>query len=90
MAVDPYIQALLDSPIGARHIQQEAGNPEALLMHPEAIAAAKRAQKIWLPDGKKSANTREARDAARAARALNYDLEDAVEQAGGARGNGSR
>lgn len=85
MSVDPYIQALLDSPIGGDHLKNAA-----MCATQEAREVARRASKIWLPNGKRSANTTEARDAAKAAKALNYDLEDAVEQAGGNRGAGSR
>lgn len=53
----------------------------------EVIEAGKRAQKLWLPAGKTSANTTVAREADAAIKALNYDLEDAVEAAGGKRGH---
>jgi hypothetical protein len=48
--------------------------------------AAKRASKVWLPAGKSSANTTIARDAERDLLARNYDIEDAIAEAGGRRG----
>lgn len=53
----------------------------------EVVEAAKRAQKLWLPAGKTSANTTEAREAEALIKARNYDIEDAVEAAGGKRGH---
>jgi hypothetical protein len=53
----------------------------------EVVEAARRASKLWLPAGKTSANTIEAREAEAVIRARNFDLEDAVEEAGGKRGH---
>lgn len=81
---------LAAKPIGDRAIQQRisaaGGDPFGKIMTPETTQAAKRAQKLWLPHGKQSANTTAAREAERELKALNYDLEDAVEAAGGTRG----
>lgn len=81
--------ALAALPIGDRE-EQDKSNPGHRIATPTAIAAAKRAQKIWLPDGKTSALSRESRQAERDAKARNFDIEDAIENAGGKRGSGSQ
>jgi hypothetical protein len=48
--------------------------------------AARRANKVWLPAGKRSANSREVRATQQELRAKQIDIEDAVEAAGGERG----
>lgn len=55
--------------------------------HPEVVEAAKRASKLWLPCGKKSAVNAEAKEVRAEFNARQIDLEDAVEAAGGARGS---
>lgn len=49
-------------------------------------AVGRRAQKVWLPDGKRSASGKEVRERESELRALNFDIEDAIEAAGGQRG----
>lgn len=54
---------------------------------PELLEVSKRASKVWLPAGKSSANTTAAREAEAQIKARNFDLEDAIEAAGGRRGH---
>lgn len=74
------------APIGDRSIQP-ADNPSAHCGSPEAREAAKRAQKLWLPRGKGSPVSREAKEAERELKARNFDLEDAIAARGGERGH---
>lgn len=55
--------------------------------HPEVVEASKRACKLWLPAGKKSAVNVEAKEVRAEFDARQIDLEDAVESAGGQRGH---
>lgn len=80
------IFALAAAPIGGAELREKCGGGLVHVADPEAIAAAKRASKIWLPRGKSSANTNAAREVEREAKARNFDIEDAIEAAGGQRG----
>jgi hypothetical protein len=71
--------ALAAQPIGDRELQTGIH-----CTGPEAREAARRASKVWLPGGKTSATI--ARDAERELRVRNFDIEDAIEAAGGHRG----
>jgi hypothetical protein len=84
--------ALAAQPIGSPSLQREADSALARQMKPslEVVAVAKRANKVWLPAGKKSANTTLARDVERDLLARNYDIEDAIAEAGGRRGEVGR
>lgn len=53
----------------------------------EGFDVTGRLGKIWLPAGKRSASSTEARDRRQAFREQQIDLEDAVEAAGGQRGS---
>jgi hypothetical protein len=86
--------ALAAKPIGSPELCREADNLKAaqergVRVKPtgELAETIKRTSKLWLPEGKTSANSTEARAAERELKALNYDLEDAVEAAGGDRGH---
>lgn len=72
------LQRLADQPLGLEGM--EAYIPGA------AEEVGRRCQKIWLPAGKRSANSREGRAARQAFREQQIDLEEAVEAAGGKRG----
>lgn len=79
--IAPELQALLDQPIGDR------SRPTDYKGHcPDQVDAARRANKLWLPLG-----TISRRDVNRAAAAdaleRQFDLEAAVEAAGGHRGS---
>lgn len=90
--------ALADTPIGdadmlalanADFARKQALPPQQrarFKASPEVAALSRRAQKVWLPEGKSSANTSEQREHERALKAQNFDIEDAIEAAGGARG----
>lgn len=69
---DAYLQTLADTPLSP-----DFGGPSEV---------ARRATKLWLPEGKRSASTREAKAARDEIRSRQIDLEDAVEAAGGQRG----
>lgn len=75
--------ALAEEPIGSRALQ--AGRYDQI-HDPDLVRAAKRASKLWLPRGRRGSNSREAKDADTAIRSTQFDLEDAVEAAGGSRG----
>jgi hypothetical protein len=75
--------ALAAAPLGDRSIQDKVGKD----FQKTKAAFAKRAQKVWLPAGKLSANTNAQREHERSLKALNFDIEDAVEAAGGQRGH---
>lgn len=82
--------ALAAKPLGDRELQSNPWAPtveERALREKELAGFAKRAQKIWHPEGKRSAVTKEAREVAAELKARNFDLEDAVEAAGGKRGH---
>jgi hypothetical protein len=83
--VDPTLRAMLDAPIGSRDLQSK-DDPRAPVFLPEALEAARRASKVWLPEGKRSTNSKEAREKRQAFYEQQIDLEDAVEAAGGHRG----
>jgi hypothetical protein len=76
-------------PIGGEDVYRAAQKAVATKGKPpaEVVEASKRASKLWLPAGKTSANTNAAREAEAAIKARNYDIEDAVEAAGGCRGS---
>jgi hypothetical protein len=86
------LQELAAKPIGNEALQEEAqrvahiaangGRPHISAELRETID---RTRKIWLPQGKRSAAEANKR-AAEAAAAVQIDLEDAVEKAGGKRG----
>lgn len=82
-------------PIGSPDLQRYAdANREAfargaLKPSPELKEAGERACKKWLPGGKKSPVSVESREAEQAFYARNFDIEDAVEAAGGQRGGGN-
>lgn len=80
--------ALAAQPIGSAQLQAEADFAMNNQRTPpkEVVETAKRAAKVWLPEGKLSANTTAARDAKKEIRARNYDIEDAIVAAGGHRG----
>lgn len=73
--------AMAASPIG-----DKAALDAGKMCAAEKAAAAKRAQKVWLPLGKRSPVSREAKEAEKLIRANQIDLEDAVVAAGGERG----
>ena len=82
--------ALASKPLGDRELQA-AGSwaptaEERAARDKELASFARRAQKVWLPEGKRSVVTKEAREAEAAIRARNFDIEDAIEAAGGQRG----
>lgn len=82
--------ALAAKPLGDREMQAAGAwaptAEERAARDKELASFAKRAQKVWLPGGKTSANTNEAREHERGLKALNFDLEGSVEAAGGHRG----
>lgn len=78
---------LAASPLGSKEMQQEADRYPIGAKGPGYIAdVARRCSKKWLPEGKKPVNGREIREAEAAAKALNFDIEDAIAAAGGSRG----
>jgi hypothetical protein len=81
--VDHYIQALLEAPIGSRDFRMDG---DGHVRDPQALEAARRAQKIWLPEGKKKISAKDAKAAKDQFFAGQCDLEDAIEAAGGNRG----
>jgi len=83
--VDPVIAAMLEEPIGRRALQSGT-DPMSPIFAPEALEAGRRASKKWLPEGKRSTSSREAKEARQAFYEQQIDLEDAVEAAGGQRG----
>lgn len=90
------LQHLADQPLGSAELQQSAdyyarqvqiGNMKQSDLPSDLQETIKRTSKLWLPQGKKATRTREALDAEREILARNFDLEDAVEAAGGQRGS---
>jgi len=84
--VDPVLAAMVEAPIGDRDLKPDK---QGYIHDPVAVEAGRRAQKIWLPEGKRSTNGREAKEARQAFYKRQVDLEDAVEAAGGRRGGAS-
>lgn len=84
--VDPVLKALAEEPIGSKALQARLPSNGQGHVPPEAKEAARRASKIWLPEGKRSTNSVETRQAKEEFFARQVDLEDAVEAAGGRRG----
>lgn len=80
------LQFLAEQPIGSLALQAECDRIAHLRSgakpSEELKEAAKRATKIWLPEGKKSP----VRGACNEPNATQCDIEDAVEAAGGKRG----
>ena len=76
----PSVHDLVLLPIGSSAAQSQPTGQEAR-------DYSRRASKIWLPRGKKSASTSEAKVRRAAQAAQQIDLEDAVEAAGGRRGH---
>jgi hypothetical protein len=79
------LQELASLPIGSPEIQKEPLDKDGKLK-PEAKEAAKRASKLWLPQGRKPARRR---SVCNDPSAQQTDIEDAVEAAGGKRGGRS-
>lgn len=79
------LRELAAQPIGSRDLDQFK-DANGYITVPEAVEAGKRAKKIWLPSGKRSAADAN-RAAAKRAREAQIDIEDAVEAAGGERGH---
>lgn len=81
--------ALAAQPIGSVALSEAARVAFERQQRPptEVVEASKRAQKVWLPSGKRSVVTKEAREAEAKLRARNFDIEDAVVAAGGQRGH---
>lgn len=80
------LETLAQSPIGSRELQASPALDETGHVRPEVKEAAQRASKIWLPQGKRATNTREARAVREQFKQAQTDIEDAVEAAGGKRG----
>jgi hypothetical protein len=82
------LQEMAESHIGSPALMDEAKRIGGTMRKPSpALAeAGKRAAKIWLPAGKKSARDAEQKAAEKAFYDKQVDLEDAVEAAGGKRG----
>lgn len=74
--------------IGREELFALAERPLSLDGENSPRAIGRRAQGVWLPAGKRSRNLAAERAAERDLFARNYDLEDAVEAAGGRRGSG--
>jgi hypothetical protein len=77
---------LVARPIGGKHIQGEDARGLETLYSAEAKEAAARANKRWLPAGKRSTRGPDEAASREAFYARQIDLEDAVEAAGGQRG----
>ena len=80
------LQELAAKPIGGKHLQGPKPRGNEKLFDTEAVEAAKRADKKWLPAGKLPPQTPESRAREAELRATQTDIEDAVEAAGGHRG----
>jgi len=86
--VDPVLQAMVNEPIGSREVQAQICFHQGEWVGPPAAKeAARRAKKIWLPEGKRPANGDDERRRREEFAARQVDLEEAVEAAGGARGS---
>ena len=75
------LQELAETPIGSPELQARPLDAKGNVK-PEVKEAARRAVKIWLPQGRKAAK----RGACNEPAAQQADIEDAVEAAGGKRG----
>lgn len=81
------LQELAEMPIGGAELRAASGNGYLQLHQPEALEAARRAKRKWLPDGKKAVSGRAIREREQAFYANQTDLEDVVHAAGGERGS---
>lgn len=79
------LEELAARPIGHRDLDVHKDSL-GHISHPDAIEAAQRANKKWLPQGKAPATSPESRARQAALKAAQTDIEDAVEAAGGTRG----
>jgi hypothetical protein len=76
------LQDLAQQPIGSPELQKEPLDKNGRIK-PEVKEAAKRASKLWLPQGKKPPRRR---SVCNEPTAEQTDIEDAVQAAGGKRG----
>jgi hypothetical protein len=82
--VDPVLQWHLNEPLGSKELQKQC-SPE--YASAEAREMARRVSKIYLPAGKRPTSGPAVREKKDAFYALQVDLEDVVEAAGGKRGS---
>lgn len=88
------LQELVEKPIGSPALQEEAervaymaANGGTPIISAELAEAGQRANKKWLPAGKRSTSGPEARASREAFYERQIDLEEAIEAAGGQRGS---
>lgn len=85
--------AMAAEPLGSREMQEIADEAKRCELRSgakpprEVRDLTKRVSKVWLPAGKKSVVSAEAKEIDAAIRANQIDLEDAIEAAGGERGS---
>jgi hypothetical protein len=91
MPVSPIVQRFLDMPLGGEEAKALAQNiRHGEVVPPELKKLSRRIAKKWTPLGKHLPAPGEAAAAERELKARNFDIEDAIESAGGARGSANR